>query len=313
MTKPADPLNGHPGNITRACRRAAKRIVRAGLVVTATTDGQHAATSLHFPRPPRRKKGHAVDGAPLNSLSHEKRLARLRRFQRAELRRGVRLYDELFGPINGACIKNGVQITLANHSALEDQHDNHVHIAPRTSLIRRVARMAHPVRVGRDVLLARRAKRHGARYSLRIVREARLASIPVSLGFALIEQETGFRNVWGHDGHPNGVTDALSGSEVTKAAYRAYKRRRGTKGQGGMQGVGPAQLTWWELQDSADFLGGCWRPRHNIRIAFHRLAALISIHGERDGIRAYNGSGPKAVNYERQVKRREASWHKALT
>jgi hypothetical protein len=306
-------LNGHPGNITRACKRAAVRIVNAGLVVTSTTDGQHAKTSLHYARPPRRKKGHAIDGAPLNSLSHEKRLERMRRFQRAELERGARLYDELFGPLNDHCVKNGMRITLANHSALEDQHDTHVHVAPRAGVVGRAARRVHPTRAARDLLLARRAKRHGGSFSLRIIREARLAQIPVSLGFALIEQETGFRNVWGRDGPPNGSTAELGGRKVTKADYLAYKRRRGTKGQGGMQGVGPAQLTWFSLQDSADFLGGCWVPRHNIRVAFHRLAALISVQGEFDGLRAYNGTGQAAVRYAREVKQREAKWHKALT
>ena len=51
----------------------------------------------------------------------------------------------------------------------------------------------------RDLVLARRAKRHGARYSLRIIREARRAGIPISLAFAIVEQESRFLNVCGHD------------------------------------------------------------------------------------------------------------------
>src|SRR5262245_30978847 len=101
----------------------------------------------------------------------------------------------------------------------------------------------------RDLSLARRARRWGARYSLRIVREARRAGLPISLGFALIEQESGFRNVFGHD--PTIFTGA---GTVTRQKYRAYKAARGTTR---MQGVGPAQLTWWQFQDQADRLGGC--------------------------------------------------------
>src|SRR4051812_20267077 len=103
----------------------------------------------------------------------------------------------------------------------------------------------------RDLQLAHRARSHGANYSLRIVREARRADIPISLGFALIEQESNFKNVFGHD--PTIYTGA---GKVTRAKYRAYKKKRGSRGEGGMQGVGPAQLTWWSTQDDADDRGG---------------------------------------------------------
>lgn len=165
----------------------------------------------------------------------------------------------------------------------------------------------------RDQELARIAKGHGAQYSLRIVLEARRAGIPVSLGFALIEQESGFRNVWGRDPAPNGGTSKLGGKTVTKAAYLAYKKRRGPSGRGGMQGVGPAQLTWFAVQNAADERGGCWVPRHNIAVGFDILAKHILQHGTRGGIAAYNGSGPAANRYATEVLRKQQRWHERLT
>lgn len=157
----------------------------------------------------------------------------------------------------------------------------------------------------RDQTLAEVAKRHGANYSLRIIMEARRAGLPVSLAFALIEQESRFQNVFGHDA---GMPFAGAGA-VTKAKYLAYKRQRGPSGKGGMQGVGPAQLTYYAFQDRADKLGGAWVARHNIRVAFEDLAAQIKAHGKHAGIRAYNGTGPDAEHYANTVQTREARWH----
>lgn len=157
-------------------------------------------------------------------------------------------------------------------------------------------------------VLAQRAKAHGANFSLRIVIEAKRAGLPASLGFALIEQESNFRNVFGHD-----PTIFAGAGTVTAAKYRAYKQRRGPTGRGGMQGVGPAQLTWWEFQDAADRLGGCHIARFNIQCAFAHLAALIKQHGRTEGIRRYNGSGPAAVAYEESVSRKAKAWHERLS
>lgn len=159
----------------------------------------------------------------------------------------------------------------------------------------------------RDLALAVKAKRHGAKYSLRIIREARRAGIPISLGFALLEQEERrFRNVFGHD-----PTIFVGAGRVTKKKYLQYKLARDAHAPRRrlMQGVGPAQLTWYELQDEADSLGGCWKPAVNIRVAFRHLAALMKEKGEAGGIVAYNGSGPAAQRYAVQVRARQRKWH----
>lgn len=164
-----------------------------------------------------------------------------------------------------------------------------------------------PSATPRDLLLAAKAKRHGANYSLRIIWEARRAGISISLGFALIEQETGFSNVFGHD-----PTIYNGAGKVTKAKYLDYRIRRGPKGRGGMQGVGPAQLTYYFFQDQADRLGGCWVPANNIRVGFGLLADLIKTNGYAEGIARYNGSGPAADRYSRKVQARAKVWHERL-
>jgi hypothetical protein len=122
-------LNGCPGNITRGCKRYIVRGVNAGLSVTATTNGTHAATSYHRPIfGPRRNKGKAVDmAAPMDAHG----IALMRHFQRREEERRHLRYLELLGPINSRFVKNGRRYTIAEHNPLEDQHDNHVHGAPR--------------------------------------------------------------------------------------------------------------------------------------------------------------------------------------
>lgn len=151
------------------------------------------------------------------------------------------------------------------------------------------------------------AAAHGLGFAEIAVQEGAAAGIPVALAFAMLEQESGGRNVYGHDAVRN---PAVKGGPVTKANYAAYKadRKRGL----GMQGVGPLQLTWWATQDKADAMGGCWRPRINIRCGFQTLKADIDAHGEVAGIAAYNGSGPKAAQYSLAVRAKRDAWAAVL-
>lgn len=160
-----------------------------------------------------------------------------------------------------------------------------------------------------DIRRARIAKKFGANYVWRTLYEARRAGLGPAAAIALIEQESGFRNVYGHDPTGNHVGAGL----VTEANYRDYKRKRdrGCKGCGGMQGVGPAQLTWWEYQDKADKLGGAWIPRNNIRVAMELLAPLVKKHGLRKALAIYNGGTTHPnFNYADQVLERRAKWRK---
>lgn len=132
---------------------------------------------------------------------------------------------------------------------------------------------------------------------------AREAKLPLHLAASLLVQESGGgRNVYGHDptifvGGPGGGLP----NEVTEANYKEYLRLRGEQGEGGMQGVGPCQLTWWSYQDEADELGGCWDPLANMRVGFKRLADDIRRYGLHPGVKAYNGSGAAADAYATEV------------
>jgi hypothetical protein len=118
-------LNGHPGNVTPAVKRFIRRGVNHGLVCTATTDGVHAAHSFH-------KSGQAGDmGLVASLVGTAEGRRRMVSFQAHEAANPTR-FNELFGPENSACVKDGRHLTLVEGTALENQHDNHVHGAPRS-------------------------------------------------------------------------------------------------------------------------------------------------------------------------------------
>lgn len=151
-----------------------------------------------------------------------------------------------------------------------------------------------------------------------VIAEAHAAALPLDLACALLVQESGGgRNEWGHDptifvGGFDARRGVHYGPTVTEEAYAAYLKQRGAHGQGGMQGVGPCQLTYFAFQDEADREGGCWIPRFNIRVGFRHLAANIRRYGLRTGIAAYNGSGPAADHYANSVLHLQADWKKRL-
>jgi hypothetical protein len=159
--------------------------------------------------------------------------------------------------------------------------------------------------------LARAIRANGGRFEAIVVREARRSRLPVALACAVLEKETGFRNVFGHDAVRNPVKSPPGGLlAVTRDNYRRYlhHRRQGL----GNQGVGPMQLTSPGLQDRADQLGGCWQPGPNIRVGLEFLAGNIRRLGLRAGVVAYNGSGPAAQRYADNVLARARVWDKRL-
>jgi hypothetical protein len=164
----------------------------------------------------------------------------------------------------------------------------------------------------RDRHLVAVMKRGGIVYpktTLRIARKVnkRHGHMPLSLACAILEQETGGgHNVFGHD-----PVRSIVGGRVTRARYAYYKARR--KAGMGMQGVGPTQLTWYEFQDEADRLGGCWRQNINQYVGLTHCAMQIRAHGARAGIAAYNGTGAAAESYARTVQERARKWHNRLS
>jgi hypothetical protein len=154
------------------------------------------------------------------------------------------------------------------------------------------------------------AGQHGCRKGLAVViiECARRRGVAISLGFALINHESGFRKIFGHD-----PTIYVGAGLVTRVKYLAYRARRIASGNRLMQGVAEPQLTWWATQDAADARGGCWKAEAAIDTAFITLAANIHAHGYVVGIERYNGSGPAAVAYSHAVRAQAAWWHHELT
>ena len=82
---------------------------------------------------------------------------------------------------------------------------------------------------------------HGGRYEDDIVREAQRFRVPASLVCAVIEVESSFRNVFGHDTVRNPIKSPPRGVRaVTEDSYRVYLRHR--KLGEGSQGVGPIPI-----------------------------------------------------------------------
>jgi hypothetical protein len=143
-----------------------------------------------------------------------------------------------------------------------------------------------------------------------ILDACRSTGLALSDGLALVEKESYFRNVFGHD-RTRAIPDSWKGSRVTTVKYRYYKTRR--RLGYGMQGVGPTQLTWFAFQDEADRIGGCHRPYSNLCVGFRHLHQLIVAHGREKGAAAFNGTGDAAAAYGRDFVHKQQAWHRRVS
>ena len=151
---------------------------------------------------------------------------------------------------------------------------------------------------------------NGGRHGAQIVAEAKRAGLPLALACALVEQESGFRNVFGHDAVAN---PAPKGGAVTRQSYQRYRAHR-DRGLGA-QGVGLTQLTFPPFQDRADDLGGCWKVSNQLRVGYQVLAGNIAANGVRGGLAAYNAGSPTSpagLAYAEQVLDRRRRWRQVL-
>lgn len=145
---------------------------------------------------------------------------------------------------------------------------------------------------GRAVAQISKATLAGCKRSAIAWNEAKRAGLPFNILCAFLEQESsGGMNVFGHD--PMRCSEDIMGQRVTKRRYEAYKADRE---RCGMQGVGPMQLTFHTLQDAADEMGGCWKPKINIRFAAQLLVSYRKETGSwHDAAKRYNGAEAYAV------------------
>lgn len=157
-----------------------------------------------------------------------------------------------------------------------------------------------------------KARRHGAHYAWTIADEAARAGIPYAVAYAAVEQESAFRNIFGHD--PGGP---FPGQKVTNSKVSAlieHVRRGGVS-----NGVGYTQLTYIDFVKAAHRLpGGAAKVRNQCRIGFKLLADLHRQYGSWEAaFGAYNGGAnwrriPAAVRYSRMMHERVNKWQRWL-
>lgn len=128
---------------------------------------------------------------------------------------------------------------------------------------------------------------------------------------AMLENESGGRNVFGADPGGNALPRRWFDQPVTRFRYTIYKLRRNMGFT--PNGVGPCQLTDVSEQKAAERAGGCWKPLHNMQVGFDLLHRLQLQLGRGEGFRQYNGSGPAADAYAQRALERAATWHDRFT
>jgi len=151
-----------------------------------------------------------------------------------------------------------------------------------------------------------KARANGIKIPYRAMLASEKTGLPFPALCAVLEKESaGGMNVFGHD-----PTIYAGAGTVTKEKYLAYKARRGPQGRGGMQGVGPMQLTWYSYQDQADAIGGCWKPLPNMIVGARLLKSYwdASHNWVTVGTR-YNG----AVSYGQDLAAKVRKWENLLS
>lgn len=118
------------------------------------------------------------------------------------------------------------------------------------------------------------------RVSMMIAFACRKERLRYALGYALVQKESGFRHVFGHD-----AGGLFPGLPVTRKRYRRLRRSLLEK-RGGANGVGYTQITYFVYIVEHP---GLWRRRPNIYFGIGIFADYVRRLGERTGAGAYNG------------------------
>lgn len=157
----------------------------------------------------------------------------------------------------------------------------------------------------KDLALVPKLRGQGIKVPVRMLIACNQTGLAKALAASVLIQESGGGvNEWGHDRNAAGaiIYPGVEGRLlVTAGNVKAYLRRRGDEGQGGMQGCGVTQLTWFALQDEAERRGGLHKPLVQMQVGFEDLAVAIRRAGLYGGVEAYNGSGAAAEAYARAV------------
>jgi hypothetical protein len=144
--------------------------------------------------------------------------------------------------------------------------------------------MIRRARIARGLRKIARARGYRITFKLayRIAAAANAQRVAAPVLFALVEQETGYQFIFGHD-----IGGLFAGQKVTRKRYRQLQvHLRATHGPGA-NGVGFVQATYWSFIVND---GGLWRPKHNLRWgAEYQRSLIVSEGGREAGFNAYNG------------------------
>ena len=139
---------------------------------------------------------------------------------------------------------------------------------------------------------------------------------PVSLGCALVHQESWFRNIFGCDWGERWTTEPPY-CQIRVTEGRVARLLRNIREGGGENGVGLTQLTAQELVMRAENLGGAHIPKNQLIVGFALLGSHIQNYGYYGGVGAYNaGPGNRwAVRhtYTQQLEDKHNAWINRLT
>lgn len=139
-----------------------------------------------------------------------------------------------------------------------------------------------------------------------IVAESKREGVQLALALALVEQESGFRNIFGCDlGFRK--TAPWCHQQVTRDRVKAlisFVEHGGTS-----NGVGLTQLTSIDFIRRAEAAGGAHTIDAQCRVGFQVLHGLIERHGQRTGVGAFHGGeGAPDFDYADSVLALRAKW-----
>jgi hypothetical protein len=115
-----------------------------------------------------------------------------------------------------------------------------------------------------------------------IVEEAERIGLDLPLACALVEQESGGRNIFGCDSGNVGDVPPFCHQPVTQRRVLALIDSEW------MNGVGLTQLTWYEFVNEAEAMGGAHLPRYQLRVGFRILKEFLDKYPEAEAIACYN-------------------------
>jgi hypothetical protein len=140
----------------------------------------------------------------------------------------------------------------------------------------------------------------------------------VSTAAALVEKESGGKNIFGCDFGERFTTDPpFCQVEVTKERVKRLIDNFHQPPPGiGANGIGVTQLTSMSLVEAAEGMGGAHLVRHQMRVGFGHLNRLIALFGWPEGAAAYN-AGPGNLlsvmdTYGADMARKERQWAQRL-